>query len=146
MPEREFPVVYGAHNGHGGPRVAVGRLAKARRWDIASNSTVPTAQDPVPVIAPDVELKYVYSGGDQRIIKTAVDPNGNEQHTLFLFPSLELRRASWLPASEGVPADYERNKFTEVAYLFANGVRLARLVYEESDVPEVFAGKLYVFS
>jgi RHS repeat-associated protein len=119
----------------------VGRLAKARRWDLPNSGPVPIAQDPVPVTSPDVELKYVYNGGDQRVIKTAVDPNGNERHTVYLFASLELRRAVWLPASEGVPADYERNKFTEVGYLSG----MARLVYEDSDVPEVFAGKLHVF-
>jgi len=43
-------------------------------------------------------------------------------HTLYVFGSLELRRARF----DGV--DYELSRSTEVPFLFANGVRLARVV------------------
>ena len=48
----------------------------------------------------------------------------------------------------GGPADefdYELSRWTEVPYLFANGVRLARLAYEEPDVPNIGAQHLHVF-
>ncbi len=54
--------------------------------------------------------------------------------------SLELRRAQW------VEGDYEVTATTEVAYLFANGVRLARLAYEPDDeIPVLGGDKLHVF-
>src|SRR5690606_6150929 len=74
------------------------------------------------------DLRYHYGSGDNRVLKTAVDAADNESHTVYIFPSLELRRAEYDTAT--APGDYERDGFTEVGYLFANDVRLARLVNE----------------
>ncbi len=51
-------------------------------------------------------------------------------HTAYVFPSLELRRAEF---DTDAPGDYTLDSSTEVAYLFANGVRLARLVHQPLD-------------
>ena len=113
----------------------VGRLSRARRWD-EQNSGV--AADPVPNTTADVELRYAYDGGDQRVLKTAVDANNNERHSVYIFASLELRRAEfkW--------GDYVDDRNTEVAYLFAHGVRIARLHYSDESLPTLTSGKLHV--
>ncbi len=98
----------------------VGRLARARRWDL-----------PAPGAASDgtasVDLAYTYDSSDDRVLKAATDPNNNTVFTAYIFPSLELRRT----VAEG--ADYVRNNTTEVVYLEAHGVRLARLHEGEID-------------
>jgi RHS repeat-associated protein len=104
----------------------VGRLVRARRWDLATPGLA--TSDP-PTTTPAVELRYAYDGGDQRVLKTAVDPTAAERHTLYVFPSLELRRTTWSGS------EYARGPYSEVPYLFANGQRLARVAYEDADVP-----------
>ncbi len=114
----------------------VGRMSRARRWD---GSGLGVASDPVPDAASAVELRYAYDGADQRVLKTAVDPaTGDTRHTVYIFGGLELRRTHF----DG--ADYERSAFTEVVYLFAHGVRLARLHYATNDVPTLSSGNLHV--
>ncbi len=113
----------------------VGRLARARRWDQQNPGL---ATDPVPQATPDVDLRYAYDAGDQRVIKTAVDSNQTEVHTLYVFASLELRR-TYLENG-----DYADTRDTEVAYLFAHGVRLARLHYAEDSLPSLTSGHLHV--
>ncbi|MBI2389823.1 MAG: hypothetical protein HYV09_09545 [Deltaproteobacteria bacterium] len=121
----------------------VGRLQRARRWDLASPGA---ATDVEPTGSPAVELRYQYNAADQRTLKTAVEQaTGDTRHTAYVFASLELRRTTWSGT------DYARGAYTEVPYLFAHGVRLARVAYEDSEVPNaalaVTAGKprLHVF-
>ena len=88
----------------------VGRLTRAQRWD--ENPPDGTA---------DADLSFTYDASDQRVRKTS-----GSSHTLYVFGSLELRRAAY----DG--NDYVLSETTEVPYLFANGVRLGRVVH---DVP-----------
>ncbi len=112
----------------------VGQLARARRWDLSSAGT---ASDPLPSGTAAAELRYAYSGGD-RVRKTAIDTSANELHTIYIYDSLELRRAEF---SAG---DYERTASTEVPYLVASGVRLARVYYATDDVPTLSSGYQHV--
>jgi RHS repeat-associated protein len=113
----------------------VGRLVRARRWDTASPGN---ATDPVPNTTPDADLRYGYDAADSRVIKTAVDAQNTQRHTVYVFGSLELRRADF------VNGDYVDDKDTEVAYLMARGVRIARLHYAEASLPTLTNGKLHV--
>lgn len=112
----------------------VGNLARARRWDLPSPGA---ATDPMPSGTPDAELRYTYAGGE-RVLKTAVDGSGSERHTVYIFGSLELRRAAF---EDG---EYERTSATMAPYLRASGVRLARLYYSEEDIPTLSSGHLHV--
>jgi hypothetical protein len=85
----------------------VGQLSRARRWDL---STAGLAADPLPSGAAAAELRYAYAGSE-RVLKTAVDSSANELHTVYVFSSLELRRAQF------IGDDYERTAATEVPYL-----------------------------
>jgi RHS repeat-associated protein len=90
----------------------------------------------------DVDLTHAYDAGDQRVLKTATV--GTEQvHTVYVFGSLELRRARYGLDGE---LDYEQTSLTEVPYLMSNGVRLARVVFEEPlfALPRVGSGKRHV--
>lgn len=117
-----------------------GRLQRARRWDLAGTS-VGTANDGEPGATAAVELRYQYDAGNQRTLKTAVDPStADERHTVYVFGSLELRRATW------DAGDFNRVPYTEVPYLFAGGVRIGRVAWEDSDVPMLTANpRLHVF-
>jgi RHS repeat-associated protein len=101
----------------------VGRLVRARRWDLPAPGAVSNG-------GASVDLTYTYDSSDERIVKAATDSNNNSVFTAYVFPSLELRRA----VAEGT--DYARNNTTEVVYLDAHGVRLARL--HEADADETF--------
>jgi len=72
------------------------------------------------------------------VLKTAVDASSNERHTAYIFRSLELR------GTTGDGSDFADTKDTEVAYLLAHGVRLARLHYSEDSLPTLTSGKLHV--
>ena len=113
----------------------VGRLARARRWD---GATLGAAQDALPAGAAIAELRCAYDGSGQRVVKTAIDAQANQLHTVYVFGSLELRRARF----DG--EDYERTSLTESPYLFAHGVRLARLYWAANDVPTLSSGNLHV--
>jgi RHS repeat-associated protein len=119
----------------------VGRLARARRWDLADAGA---ASDPAPSRVADVELRYAYDGSDMRVLKTAVDGAGIELHTVYVFGSLELRRALFTSTGES-ERDYEATSWTVVPYLFAHGVRLARVVYGHEDLPSLSSGRQHVF-
>ena len=116
----------------------VGRLERARRWDTSTD--LGNVDGAVPGGTPAADLRYVYDAADQRILKEAVDAAGVSSHTVYLFPTLELRRTGYGDgfgydgSPEGV-ADYEVDRWTAVPYLLANGVRLARLAYEETTAP-----------
>lgn len=121
----------------------VGRLSRARRWDVDANGARSYAEASArgEVVeeyanAAAVDLRYSYDGTDRRVLKTAVDSD-DASHTVYVFPTLELRRARFLAAG-AAPPDFERSALTEVAYLFASGVRLARVVFEpRGDVPSI---------
>jgi RHS repeat-associated protein len=114
----------------------VGRLSRGRRWDLA---VAGSATDAIPAGSAAADLRYAYDGDNNRTLKTAVDSVGNQRHSVYIFRSLELRRATWT-----VDDDYERTSSTESAYLFAHGVRLARLYYAGDDVPTLSSGHLHV--
>ncbi|GMV19447.1 MAG: hypothetical protein AMXMBFR56_76710 [Polyangiaceae bacterium] len=120
----------------------VGRLARARRWDVA---TLPAMSDLPPDADLAADLRYGYDAGDQRVLKTAVDDALNERHTVYVFESLELRRAVFAagPGPSEVP-DYELSKWTEVPYLYAHGVRLARVAWNQPELPTVGGKQLHV--
>lgn len=111
----------------------VGQLSRARRWDL---STAGLATDPLPSGAAAAELRYAYAGSE-RVLKTAVDSSANELHTVYVFSSLELRRAQF------IGDDYERTAATEVPYLLGPGVR-ARVYYATNDVPTLSSGQRHV--
>jgi len=113
----------------------LGRLGRAKRW---TRPNPGVASDPLPAAVPDVDLRYAYDAGDARVLKTAVDASSNEKHAVYVFGSLELRGTTW----DGT--DFVDTKDTEVAYLFAHGVRLARLHYSEISLPTLTSGKLHV--
>jgi RHS repeat-associated protein len=119
----------------------VGRLARARRWDITS---VGTRTPTIPVATPDADLRYTYDSDDQRVLKTAQDALGAQRHTVYVFGSLELRGADWL-VNSGNPAlsDYEDSVDTEVPYLAAHGVSLGRVAYD-ANAPSIAGGKMHV--
>jgi RHS repeat-associated protein len=101
----------------------VGRLVHARRFDGGATTTA-------------AELVYAYDATDGRTLKTAIDPQGHQLHTAYVFASLELRRTTFGPVNEGGAntTDFVRSATTEVPYLFAHGVRLARVHFSESGV------------
>jgi RHS repeat-associated protein len=91
------------------------------------------------------ELRFVYDANDDRVIKSDVFPAGtvNDRHTLYIFDSLELRRA----LHDATNLRYAVNSQTEVPYLNANGVRLGRVVYESptDGEPRLSANPRHVF-
>jgi RHS repeat-associated protein len=118
----------------------VGRLAQARRWDLSgviSTGNLP----PPPAVSPTVDLTYSYDASDARVIKTST-VGTERRHTVYVFSSLELRRAQ--EVEDG--SDYQRTPTTEVPFLFANGVRLGRVVYDDQPgVPTTDGRGLHVF-
>jgi RHS repeat-associated protein len=74
------------------------------------------------------DLSFVYDSSDNRVIKSDNTLSGitNDAHTLYVFDSLELRRT----AHDATTETYSRTVENEVPYLIANGVRVARVVYE----------------
>lgn len=86
-----------------------------------------------------MQLQYTYDASDERVIKTAVDVLGNKLFTAYIFGSLELRRAA-----ESGTNDYTRSTATEVPYLTAHGVRLARVHYAEELIPAPIGQSLHV--
>ncbi|MBK7401600.1 MAG: RHS repeat-associated core domain-containing protein [Myxococcales bacterium] len=89
------------------------------------------AGDAEPTGTPAAELRYEYNCGDQRTLKRAIDAAGAARHTVYSLGSLELRHVEYKDA------DYAIGPYTAVPYLFAHGVRIARLAWEDSDVPSI---------
>lgn len=114
----------------------VGNLSRARRWDLRSNPDERgqngSLSSPLPARSPDVDLQYTYDMSGDRVLKTAVDANGDTRHTVYVFPTLELRSAAWLEA--GGSADYELDTDTVNVVLSAAGVR-ARVIHRDLDLP-----------
>lgn len=117
----------------------IGELSRAVRYDLngaeRTDNDAPT--DPLPSRAADVELRYAYDTAGQRVLKTAVDPAGLQRHAVYVFSSLELRKASF-------DTDYTLDSSTETVYLSGGGVR-ARVVYAEEDLPALQSGGQHVF-
>ncbi|HEU4404456.1 MAG TPA: toxin TcdB middle/N-terminal domain-containing protein [Polyangiaceae bacterium] len=118
----------------------VGQLARARRWDLPSAGD---ASDPEPGGQPSAELRYAYGGGG-RARKTSVDASGDERHTLYVFGSLELRRARYEAQSVGA-FDYADDVETEAVQLAAGGHRLGRLWHDPSGPPSPESSSLHIF-
>jgi RHS repeat-associated protein len=117
----------------------VNRLVKARRWDVTpANLGTPTG--PLPVATHNAEIINTYDASDQRVIRQSWAPTKN---TVYVFDSLELRMAD--AVTGGVPpvTDYTLSKWTEVPSLTANGVRLARVHYNDTS-PEIGANETHV--
>jgi RHS repeat-associated protein len=117
----------------------VGRLVRARRWDLQTPQTPPGA-------TPAADLRYGYDANDARVLKAASD-GVTQVHTAYVFSSLELRRTAWVDQGGGT-FDYARTKLTEVPYLTANGFSFGRVHYEEGsvdgDTPAIDANRLHV--
>src|SRR5690606_31541107 len=71
----------------------VGRLSRAQRFDGAAGT-------------PAADLRHYYDASDQRVIKRAT-VGSDDRYTLYLFDTLELRRAQFGNYGEGVTDDYE---------------------------------------
>ena len=113
-----------------------GRLTTARRWDLAPG-TLPALSDPIPDAPPDVRLDYAYDAHGTRVRKTATDAQGNQLHDVYVFTSLELRRATF-------GTDYELDAATESVYLLAGGQRVGRVFYAPQALPTVSGGQQHV--
>jgi RHS repeat-associated protein len=114
-----------------------GYVARARRWDVAGDPGSPTAAPPS--TAPAAELQFAYDSNGARTRKTALDATGNQRHALYPFAALEIRGARF----DG--EEFERTAATEVPYLYAHGVRLARVEYALESVPTQSSGARHVY-
>ncbi len=103
-----------------------GRLARARRWDLAASGN---ANDVPPTISASAELRYQYDCGDQRTLKTSIERGGGQRHTAHVFGGLELRGSEW------TGSDYARAVPNEVPQLIGGGMRIGRLAHESVSVP-----------
>ena len=112
----------------------VGRLVRAQRWDIATAAqnlgTIPSAKTAA-------DLTYTYDASDNRVLKSSTATENNDEtkqrHSVYISGGQELRGAQFSsayldPGTTG--ADYQIDSKTEVAYLFAHGVRLGRVAYD----------------
>jgi RHS repeat-associated protein len=89
-------------------------------------------------VPPAAELEYAYDASDARVRKTVVGAAGS-RHSLYVFGPLELRLAAY----DSVTQRYDVSAATEVPYLFAHGVRLARVVH--TAAPDFTAPSARVF-
>jgi YD repeat-containing protein len=113
----------------------VGQLVRARRWDGAGTGAASSA---LPTGTASVDLQYAYDASGDRTVKTATDSSGNAVYTAYVYDALELRRAVW------TGTDYDDSVDTEVPYLFAHGVRLARVHYAVDDASLAASGTTHV--
>jgi len=114
----------------------VGRLIRAQRWDTAT----PVNQEPSG--NPIVDLAYTYDASDNRVLKSATAREGTldvQRHAVYISGGQELRGAQFGTSygQTGV-ADYQVDSTTEVAYLFAHGVRLARVAHDAGQGLPIF--------
>jgi RHS repeat-associated protein len=120
----------------------VGRMVSARRFDGEHNLGTDTSELALMsqngALSPGAHLEFAYDSDDLRVRKTSVVEG---VHTLYVFDSLELRQTEWYTSGNGV-SQYVHHQLTEVPYLFANGVRLARVAYvPNQSTPEIpFSG------
>ncbi len=97
--------------------------------------------DPVtpPVRAADADLHYAYAG-TERMLKTAVGDDDVERHTLYIFPSLEVRGAEW----NGTVGDYALDP-TGVSVRLHAGPVVGRVIHAEQDLPSLSSGAQHLF-
>jgi RHS repeat-associated protein len=119
----------------------VGRLQFARRVE----GEGPNATGP--------RLDFLYDANDERVVKrhyyNTLSGNTPDVNTLYVFDSLEIRRAEFNTTTLQHPVTSD----TEVAYLTANGMRVARLHLEPEAKgeprlvtdPEDHDARLHVF-
>jgi RHS repeat-associated protein len=120
----------------------VGELSRARRWDLLASgpnerSANGELSDPVPARTPDAVLTYAYDVSNQRVIKSAQTDGSAASHTIYVFPTLELRRTSFT-------TDYAVNAQTATVR-FAAGPTAARVVYATSDAVAGMSSSQRVF-
>ena len=112
----------------------VGRLVHAQRWDIAT--TAANLGIIIPTTTPPADLTYTYDASDNRVLKSATAKESNvdtQRHSVYISGGQELRGAKFAPDyldSGATGADYQIDSKTEVAYLFAHGVRLGRVAHD----------------
>jgi RHS repeat-associated protein len=121
----------------------IGQLARARRWDLSASErpALAVTSGPLPARTPEVELRYGYGVGGGRVRKTAVDVNGVQIHDLYVFGSLELRRAPF----DATTGDYLLSADSESVRLGVSGSALGRVVFAEHDLPAQQSGRQHVF-
>lgn len=126
----------------------VGQIVRARRWDLTStpdersNGTHGALADPLPSRSPDAELVYAYSG-TERALKTAVDPTGDDNHTVYVFGGYELRSVIWDTALMPNP-DYDLDP-EKVHLSLPAGMATARVVYSQTSLPTLTSADQHVF-
>ena len=98
----------------------VGRLARARRWDYTAIPAGEPLYPALPASAPVADLRYQYDAAGQRVLKSAVHPDGM-RHSVQVFSTLRLEGAAFDDAT----GQYERSAATEVVLLPGMG----RVVY-----------------
>lgn len=103
----------------------VGQLARARRWDYATELPVLQAGEDYPADTPAWDLQYAYSLG-VRVLKSAKDAAGVERHTVEIFDSLRLQQVPFRESTE----EYRREGHHSHAYL-AGGV--AHVLYDRFE-------------
>ncbi|MEZ4226565.1 MAG: toxin TcdB middle/N-terminal domain-containing protein [Polyangiaceae bacterium] len=118
----------------------VGRLVYARRWDVTA-ANLGTPADPLPTTSQAGHVINTYDASDTRVIRQSYGPTHN---TVYVFDTLELRMSDLVTSGSPPTSDYTLSKWTEVPYLIANGVRLARVNYAESS-PEIGGNQAHVF-
>ncbi|MBN2193486.1 MAG: hypothetical protein JW751_11785, partial [Polyangiaceae bacterium] len=117
----------------------LGRLSRARRWDLTgaerTNNATPTSS--LPARTANVDLRHRYTAGGDRVLKTATSQAGTQRHTVYVFPTLELRSTSY------TSGEYGMTTATTQVRLFAPGVA-ARVVYSPEDLPTLTSGHQHV--
>ena len=123
----------------------VGRLVRARRWDLLEQDYGSEDLDgSPPALPPAADLRYQYDATDRRVIKQAVDGAGGERSAVYVFDTLELRGAAFVAGAPPDPGDYALAADTEVPYLLANGSRVARVHFEDTGVPMITGSARHV--
>jgi RHS repeat-associated protein len=119
----------------------VGQLARARRWDFNSALAFQTspAYPAVPPATANVDLRYSYDGGGDRVLQVRTSINGALSTNAEIFPTLRLDNTTF----DENAGDYVRNETTESVYLGSPAGTLGRVVYDPS-LPSA-AGALHVF-
>jgi RHS repeat-associated protein len=122
----------------------VGRLNRIFRQDMATAS--------LPLIGTDTsgawqrDLQFIYDESDERIVKMSTDSATGVKTTLYPHETLEVRGTTQY-TDPGQYFETTLNADTEVPYLVAHGMRLARVQYEPASKgePRVAGVSLHVF-
>jgi len=126
----------------------VGRLVHAQRWDIAT--TAANLGIIIPTTTPPADLTYTYDASDNRVLKSATAKESNvdtQRHSVYISGGQELRGAKFAPDyldSGATGADYQIDSKTEIAYLFAHGVRLGRVAYDNGTGMPAYTANAFI--